>query len=267
MDSLVKEAPNKFKLNYNLFKLDAQEKEIMREMQNKKRNFFNPKDPYFKRKIFDKGCNGVYDTDKVIGIISPRDHTLLLNSSREQIRQNSKDNMSLMCDKDREFYGAGLKISGVNSLTPNHRSNKDQEFAKPQRKHDKVRQLKEEFEKISRIERELSNSIELCQVQKLQDIDDFEGFTNRDFNRGYEVALLNSNQTVRPLIKSRATRRREAQENGFKVSESQISGFTFKSRYARNTKYGRTTSTIDFGGFNRSIGAKGKGSVKVNMRA
>jgi hypothetical protein len=61
-----------------------------------------------------------------------------------------------------------------------------------------------------RIQRELSNSIELCQVQKVSDIDDFEGFTNRDFNKNYEVALLNSNQTVRPLIKSRGTRRREA---------------------------------------------------------
>jgi hypothetical protein len=54
MDSLVKEVPPKFKLNYNLFRLDPQEKNIMRSMQNKKRNFYNPEDPYFRRKIFTK---------------------------------------------------------------------------------------------------------------------------------------------------------------------------------------------------------------------
>lgn len=62
---------------------------------------------------------------------------------------------------------------------------------------------------------ELSDSVELRQVSKVQDIEDFETFTNKDFNKTYEQALRNSNQTVRPLIKSRATRRREAQENSF----------------------------------------------------
>jgi hypothetical protein len=55
MDQLVKEAPAKFKLNYNLFKLDPREKEIMKSIQNKKvRNFFNFKDPYYKKKEFNK---------------------------------------------------------------------------------------------------------------------------------------------------------------------------------------------------------------------
>lgn len=83
MDSLVKEAPAKFKLNYNLFKLDPQEKEIIRALQNKKRNFFNTDDPYFKRKIFLKGVDSVYDTDKVLGILSPKDHTAWANQSKE----------------------------------------------------------------------------------------------------------------------------------------------------------------------------------------
>ena len=48
----MKEAPAKFKLNYNLFKLDPEEKEIIRNLQNKKRNFFNAEDPFFKRKTF-----------------------------------------------------------------------------------------------------------------------------------------------------------------------------------------------------------------------
>ena len=54
MELLVKDAPAKFKLNYNLFRLDPQEKIIMRTMQNKKRNLYNPEDPFFKRKIFNK---------------------------------------------------------------------------------------------------------------------------------------------------------------------------------------------------------------------
>lgn len=52
MEELIKEAPPKFKLNYNLFRLDPQEKEILRMVQNKKRNLFNKDDPFFKRKEF-----------------------------------------------------------------------------------------------------------------------------------------------------------------------------------------------------------------------
>ena len=104
MDSLVKEAPAKFKLNYNLFKLDPEEKEIIRNLQNKKRNFFNSEDPFFKRKTFTKQMDGVYETSKVLGIISPRDHSAWMNSSREEIKNYSKDNMSNICDKEHTFY-------------------------------------------------------------------------------------------------------------------------------------------------------------------
>lgn len=131
MDSLVKEAPNKFKLNYNLFRLDPQEKDIMRSMQNKKRNFYNPGDPYFKRKLFTKNCNGVYNTDKVLGVISPRDHSAWLNISREEISRNSKEMMSQVCDKDREFYGGTM---GSGSLTTSPRNGTTDH--KPMRKHD-----------------------------------------------------------------------------------------------------------------------------------
>mmetsp|Transcript_5574 Transcript_5574/g.8790 ORF Transcript_5574/g.8790 Transcript_5574/m.8790 type:complete len:85 (+) Transcript_5574:35-289(+) len=57
------------------------------------------------------------------------------------------------------------------------------------RKHDKVRQQKEELEKIVRIERELSGSIELRQVSKVQDTEEFENHTNREFNKNYETAF------------------------------------------------------------------------------
>ena len=47
MEALIKDAPPKFKYNYHLFKLDPIEKEIMKELKTKKRNFLNPVDPYF----------------------------------------------------------------------------------------------------------------------------------------------------------------------------------------------------------------------------
>jgi hypothetical protein len=47
MDSLIKEASPKFKFNYNLFKLDPIEKEIIKTLKNQKRNFLNPNDPFY----------------------------------------------------------------------------------------------------------------------------------------------------------------------------------------------------------------------------
>jgi|APCry1669190731_1035312.scaffolds.fasta_scaffold26679_1 hypothetical protein len=47
MDELIKEASPKFKFNYNLFKLDPIEKEIIKTLKNQKRNFLNPNDPYY----------------------------------------------------------------------------------------------------------------------------------------------------------------------------------------------------------------------------
>lgn len=105
MHDLVREAPPKFKLNYNLFSLDPEEKQIMTEMQNKKRNFYNPIDPFFKRKVFSKQYGGVYDTDKVLGIISPRDHSAWMTASKEEIKFNSKELMTTYCDKELTFYG------------------------------------------------------------------------------------------------------------------------------------------------------------------
>ena len=48
--------------------------------------------------------DGVYDTSKVLGIISPRDHSAWLNSSREEIKNQSKELMSSICDKEHAFY-------------------------------------------------------------------------------------------------------------------------------------------------------------------
>ena len=76
--------------------------------------------------------------------------------------------MTTYCDKEHTFYGksraAGTEV--LNSLQASPRSQsvtgaKTEDNYKSGRKHDKVRTQKDEFEKITRIERELSNSIEL----------------------------------------------------------------------------------------------------------
>jgi hypothetical protein len=73
----------------------------------------------------------VYNTDKVLGVISPRDHSAWLNISREEISRNSKEMMSQVCDKDREFYGGTM---GSGSLTTSPRNGTTDH--KPMRKHD-----------------------------------------------------------------------------------------------------------------------------------
>jgi hypothetical protein len=79
MNQIIKEAQPKFKLNYNLFALSPEEKTIQNELRNRKRNFFNPDDVYYKRKIYSKGLGGVYETEKVMDIIQPLDHSELMN--------------------------------------------------------------------------------------------------------------------------------------------------------------------------------------------
>ena len=69
MNNLIREAPPKFKLNYNLFKLDPIEKEMMRALKNQKRNFTNPQDPFMKPLVYKKINKGVYGTSKVLDII------------------------------------------------------------------------------------------------------------------------------------------------------------------------------------------------------
>ena len=69
-----------------------------------KKDYFNPKDPFYHRKIFNKMHDGVYDTDLVMGVISPKDHTALLNRTHAEIKRNSKDLMKTYCDKEQVFY-------------------------------------------------------------------------------------------------------------------------------------------------------------------
>lgn len=60
---------------------------------------------------------------------------------------------------------------------------------KPMRKHDQVRKLKEENDKLNRIEEDLLNSSELKVVQKQRDIFDFELHTNNSFNKDFDREL------------------------------------------------------------------------------
>ena len=74
--------------------------------------------------------------------------------------------MSTICDKDRTFYGNQRGGEAYSSIQSSPRSqsmgvSKNENEYKPLRKHDKVRQQKDEYEKITRIERELSQSLEL----------------------------------------------------------------------------------------------------------
>jgi hypothetical protein len=53
----------------------------------------------------------------------------------------------------------------------------------------KIRQQKEELEKLDRIERELNNSIQLRQICHPKETEEFETITNKEFNKNFEIAL------------------------------------------------------------------------------
>jgi hypothetical protein len=85
MEALIKDAPPKFKYNYHLFKLDPIEKEIMKDLKTKKRNFLNPVDPFFTkyRDHYKLQHNQLLETDQVYNIISPRNHNMLIRSNKD----------------------------------------------------------------------------------------------------------------------------------------------------------------------------------------
>ena len=102
MQNLKNEAAPKLKTNYDLFKLDPKEKRIVSILNNQKRNLVNPCDPYFLKYAdpFDNQYNGLITTDKVLKIISPRDHTAVKNQTKEQIFNRSKRLMKEVCDRE-----------------------------------------------------------------------------------------------------------------------------------------------------------------------
>ena len=62
-------------------------------MLSMKKDYFNPEDPYYRRKVFTKMHGGVYNTNLVTNVISPKDHTALLDLTKDEIKRNSKDLM------------------------------------------------------------------------------------------------------------------------------------------------------------------------------
>ena len=106
MESLVKEAAPRLKVNYNLFGLDPQEKEIMKTIQSRKRNFLNPEDPFFTRcrGAFKHQVDSVFHTDKVLGFISPKDHSRWKKATHERIKSESKELMNAVCDREHFYY-------------------------------------------------------------------------------------------------------------------------------------------------------------------
>ena len=59
-------------------------------------------DPFFKRKKFDINLNGVYNTDKVLNIIKPRNNSR--KSTIKEVQDASKKVHREFCDRDREFF-------------------------------------------------------------------------------------------------------------------------------------------------------------------
>lgn len=81
LHKLQQEAPSTNKHTYDLFKLD--DKRSLYTSQQKKRVLNNFHDPYFTkyRSAFENKYDEIYRTDKVLGIISPRNHTRLRGST------------------------------------------------------------------------------------------------------------------------------------------------------------------------------------------
>ena len=95
------------------------------------------------------------DTRNITDIISPKNHSKLLDSSLDDIKNNSKSIFDTICDKDYEFYVKKVNKSGFGGA---NRSNKQL------RKHDIVRQNEDEMQKLERIEKEVGDSKELKDV-------------------------------------------------------------------------------------------------------
>ena len=82
---MKREAPPKHLDQYELFSLDPDEKTIVHTLMNKKRSLVNPKDPYFSKygEPFTKKTQELYDTQKVLKFISPRNHTDMKDYTKE----------------------------------------------------------------------------------------------------------------------------------------------------------------------------------------
>ena len=93
-------------------------------------------------------------------------------------------------------------------LTTKNKNNKKKQGATgesfaPVNLHELVRSFKHENEILTTLDQELGASSDLRSVSKKIDSADFENETNKQFNHAYEQALLSTDQTITPLIRSR----------------------------------------------------------------
>ena len=88
----------------------------------------------------------------MLAIISPRDHRYLKYKTNDEILDRSKQLVNTYCDRDNAY---NPKFDDNNKK---HKSDKRVDIGsmiKTFRKHDKVRRIKEENDKLTRIENDL----------------------------------------------------------------------------------------------------------------
>jgi hypothetical protein len=120
MKELVKNVDNSHKLNYNLFRLNQEERDEMKATRTRRRNFYNPGDPYYKNKTYNKTNDKVLQTGRLLGIIKPHDHREYVSDSIENIQANSKNLTDKYCDKESAFYsrsGDGNNAGGFKGMS------------------------------------------------------------------------------------------------------------------------------------------------------
>ena len=157
---LKAEAPQCNKHMYELFDLDKTDQFCRYESgqslaKSSKRTLTNRNDPYFTKysASFQNKYDNIYETDKVLGIISPRDHGQLKDKTPHEIKDRSRQLLNIYCDRDNVYhpkFDENSKLNSPGAMLNNGMplpSNLQQMF-KPLRKHDKVRQIKQENAKL-----------------------------------------------------------------------------------------------------------------------
>lgn len=78
-----------------------------------------------------------------------------------------------------------------------------------------------------------------------RDTDEFEMNTNREFNKNYDSARKEGDQGAVFSPFARRKFKRGMVSKPFVADEQAVKGFTFNTRYHKNTSQGRKTSVLD----------------------
>lgn len=145
--------------------------------------------------------------------------------------------MSTYLDKEHEYSKNRKESTAVTKegLTVNSAVNR---YKNQLSKHDTIRQHRDEFQKLARIEKEIGQSTMLKKVNLPEDTEDFENLTNREFNKNYEQSVRSrdgKDENQFRFLGGRITRNRNNFTlNSFNFNETQVNQFTFKQRNLRN---------------------------------